>query len=426
MSAFTWIPFYKELVDRLLAYRDRQGELIAILKEVKDQGIPVIRLTDKDKKGNAIPLETIDPFTFFASFNRKATDQNRRAILTAVKERLKVLAEVPTDFSGIPILHPMMSWFFPWQSDRKLDDIPALWAFAEAIVKCAPENIAPKLFNRCLEVDCVAITNLTMGMYWMRPETYLALDTRNRKLLDERGIAHEVKDWTSYMHFLNEAKERIPEKPFEFSSTAYAGEPDRMYWVFQGNPQYYDVVGALQHNAVRTWQANQHKNDIHPGDRVIIWLTGETAGCYALATVMSEVHTITEDAEEAVYRKQPEKNSTMQGVTLRIDTNLWEAPVSKGDLAGQPTFSDFPAGRQGTNLAATQAHYNGILAFARGRTTVHYWKVSHGKKDFSPEERKTYLEQKVIVVHEDTGKGQGASVREGDERRRSLLLMSWQ
>jgi hypothetical protein len=27
MSEFTWIPFYKELADKLLMYRDRQDEL---------------------------------------------------------------------------------------------------------------------------------------------------------------------------------------------------------------------------------------------------------------------------------------------------------------------------------------------------------------------------------------------------------------
>ena len=35
--------------------------------------LPVISLTDKDKKGNEVPLKAIDPFTFFASFNRKTT-----------------------------------------------------------------------------------------------------------------------------------------------------------------------------------------------------------------------------------------------------------------------------------------------------------------------------------------------------------------
>ena len=304
----------------------------------------------------------------------------------------------------------MMSWFFPWQPERKPDDIPALWAFADAIVRCASGNIASSLFNRCLEVDCVAITNLTMGMFWMRPETYLALDTRNRKLLDERGIAHEVKDWTSYLHFLNEAKARIPEKPFEFSSTAYAGEPDRKYWVFQGNPQYYDVVGALQHSAVKTWQANQHKNDIHPGDRVIIWVTGENAGCFALATVTSEVQTITEDVEEAAYRKQPEKNSTMQGVTLRIDTNLCEAHVSKGDLAGQPAFADFPAGRQGTNLPLPRRTMTPFWHWReRAQRERHALLEDITRKEglLRPNNARPTWNNIQFIVHKDTTKGQG-------------------
>ena len=98
MSAFTWIPFYKELADKLLAYRDRQGELIALLKELKDDGIPVISLDDKAAKNRTVPLSTIDPFTFFAAFNRKATDQNRQAVLAKIKDRLQVQAAVPTDF----------------------------------------------------------------------------------------------------------------------------------------------------------------------------------------------------------------------------------------------------------------------------------------------------------------------------------------
>jgi len=418
MSAFTWIPFYKELAAKLLAYRNRQGDLITILKELKDQGLPVIRLTDKDKKGNEVPLEAIDPFTFFASFNRKATDQNRRSILTAIKQRLQLQADVPTDFDAIPIMNPMMSRFFTWQPERKPDDITTLWAFAEAIVRLAPEDVAPGLFNRCLEVACVGVANLTMGMFWMRPETYLALDSRNRELLDERGIAHEVKDWASYLHFLKEVRARVPEKPYEFSHTAFAGTPAGNYWVFQGNPKFYDVVGALKDGALKTWQVNQNKNNIHPGDRVIVWVTGETAGCYALATVMSEVHTATQDPKEAAYQKQPVKNSTIEGVTLRIDTNLWDTPVSKADIAGQPMFRDFPAGRQGTNLAAIKAHYDGILAFARGRTAVRYWKVSHGKADFTAEQRKTYLEQHTLHVHKNTKKGQGTqfstAIKEGD------------
>jgi hypothetical protein len=163
MSAFTWIPFYKELADKLLAYRDRQGELIAVLKQLKDRGLPIISLTDKDKKGKTVPLKAIDPFTFFSSFNRNIKDQKRRAILTVIKERLQLQAELPADFEGIPTVFPMMAWFFAWEYKRKADDIPALWAFAEAIVTRLPEDVPPELFNRCVEVACVSVANLTDG-----------------------------------------------------------------------------------------------------------------------------------------------------------------------------------------------------------------------------------------------------------------------
>lgn len=417
MSAFTWIPFYKELARKLLSYRDRQDELIMVLKEMKDKGVPVISLLDKAEKAKPTPLAAIDPFTFFAAFNRKATEQNRRAVLAAIKDRFKVTADVPDDFNGIPIMHPMKSWFFRWEYERKAADIPALWAFAEAIVTRAPEDVPADLFNQCLDVASVTVTNLTMGMFWMCPDTYLALDKRNRALLDERGVAHKVKDWASYRQFMNETKQLVPETPYAFSQTAFAGGTETRYWVFQANPKYYDVVGALRDGALKTWEVNQHKKDIHPGDKVIIWVGGESAGCYALAAVSSEVQSMEEDAQEAPYRKGSPKGAAAR-VTLQIDTSLWNSPISKAAVAGHSAFSDFPAGRQGTNLTASKVHYDGFLELVGGKPPMRYWKVSHGKADFTAEQRKTYLEQHTLHVHRNTKKGQGAqfsgNMKEGD------------
>lgn len=55
MSAFTWIPFYQELADKLLAYQGRQSELIAILKKLKDQGCPITAVADKDRNVWTVP-----------------------------------------------------------------------------------------------------------------------------------------------------------------------------------------------------------------------------------------------------------------------------------------------------------------------------------------------------------------------------------
>ena len=379
MSTFTWIPFYTELAGKLLAYRDRQGELIALLKELKDQGIPVTRLIDKDKKDKDVPLKVMDPFTFFTSFNRKATDQNRQAILTLIKDRFQLKSGVPTDFVSIPIMHPMMSWFFEWEANRDPEDIAALWEFAEAIVTRKPEEITPALFNRCLEAACVTVINLTMAMYWMRPDIYYALDRKNCELLDARGVEHNVKDWASYLQLIKTMRSQISETPSEFSYAAYIGESNRQYWVFQCNPDRYDLLGALRAGVLKTWEVNQHKKEIHPGDGVIVWATGKPGGCYALATVISEVQTYDRESEDDAYWKgTPKVSPTKLGVELRMDEKLWESPITKEQMGERSWFKDFPGGRQGTNFEAKKAHFEGILELARERTSMRYWVYAPG------------------------------------------------
>lgn len=129
--------------------------------------------------------------------------------------------------------------------------------------------------------------------------------SRNRRLLVAREVAPEVRNRAFYLQFLKEGRSFVPQKPYEFSNAPHAGAPDSKNWVFQGNPQYYDVVGALRDCVVKTWKVNQQKKDVHPGDGFIVWVTGETAGSCSLAMVMSEVHTATEDSREASYRYQP-------------------------------------------------------------------------------------------------------------------------
>jgi hypothetical protein len=74
---FSWIPMYTELATKILPFRNRQSELIQLLKELGAEGIPAGSTFDKDDKGAKIPLTSIDPFTFYTCFNlasQKRTD----------------------------------------------------------------------------------------------------------------------------------------------------------------------------------------------------------------------------------------------------------------------------------------------------------------------------------------------------------------
>jgi AAA domain (dynein-related subfamily) len=207
---FTWTPFYKELAKVLLGFRNRQPELVQILTDIKDKtDIPIIRLVDAPQPATAPTLSVIDPFTFFATFNRGLKDQNRIGIITIIKEKLHLQSEIPNDFNGIPVVDNMQSWFFPYAFNRKADDISSLWDLAESIISNPPEQLNPELFNRCLEVHTVGPAKLTMGMFWMNPDNYLALDEKNTKAFENAGIDIEVVDHASYLKLLAKVREKL-------------------------------------------------------------------------------------------------------------------------------------------------------------------------------------------------------------------------
>jgi 5-methylcytosine-specific restriction protein B len=228
---FTWPPLYTELAKALQRFKDRQPELISILNEIRKTGIPIIRLIDAPKPATAPTLATIDPFTFFASFNRGLTEQNRIGILKILKEKFHLNSEIPIDFAGIPVVDNQQSWFFPYRPKRKPDDVESLWKLAEVAIEKKPEELNPQLFDRCLQIYTVGPAKLTMGIFWMNPKNYLALDDKNRAYFQKAGITTEVTDHASYLILLRQVREKFGEDYIQISHKAWEGEARNMqYW----------------------------------------------------------------------------------------------------------------------------------------------------------------------------------------------------
>jgi 5-methylcytosine-specific restriction protein B len=217
---FTWMTMYAELAEKVLRYRDRQKELIDLIKEMDTSGLPVVSVEDK-KDGVAVPLGEIDPFTFFACFNRGQTVENKKAILARIKEKLGLHAPVPTDFAGLPVVNNMKSWFFPYVATRKMEDIPSLWSLATAAAKGGPETLDPALFDRCLQITSVGPGKLTMGLFWLNPKQYVACDSVNQQLFKSRGIDVYVEDWATYKELAERVKAELGTKYHEVSQQAF-------------------------------------------------------------------------------------------------------------------------------------------------------------------------------------------------------------
>jgi 5-methylcytosine-specific restriction protein B len=185
---FSWKPIYMELAKALMAYRDRQGELLGWLAEMKTEGLPVIKLNDEKPKGNTVPLAEIDPFSFFANFNRGIKEEYRRRILEVLKDKMGLKAPLPDDFDGLPFVHPQKALFFPYAYDRREDDVSKLWELAQEVVSKSPGELSDELFKRCLDIRQVGIAKLTIGMFWLNPETFLALDSLMMDYLEGKGV----------------------------------------------------------------------------------------------------------------------------------------------------------------------------------------------------------------------------------------------
>jgi len=74
-------------------------------------------------------------------------------------------------------------------------------------------------------------------------------------------------------------------------------------WVFQANPNRYDVFNALSDPDVQRhhWLVNQNINKIKKGDIALIWMSGKEAGIYAVAEIASNPSIMGEPSSEEKY-----------------------------------------------------------------------------------------------------------------------------
>ncbi len=133
---------------------------------------------------------------------------------------------------------------------------------------------------------------------------------------------------------------------------------ETQYWVFQGNPQEFDVERGLREALTDSWKVTAHKNEIKKGDKVILYVTGKEAGCYALAEVTSDVYEERPQRDDKLWRKGSKGE---YGVDIEFTYNLLDHPILKDELKSNKSLAKLKIGTQGTNFAATEVQYHTIL-----------------------------------------------------------------
>lgn len=243
--SFSWIPIYKELASKIINYKDKQQDLINILKECKEE---------IDIKVDFGIKENIDPFTFFAIFNRGIRDIKRKDFLKFCKEKFNLNSEIPSDFDGIPLVNNLKSKFYNNQNDIK-----KLWLLAEFIIGQNDDIDIENLFEQILDIENIGLAKLTMGLFWLRPEQYLALDSKNISYLKLNAI---TLSWNKYLELLENVKTNYPDRSFsELSHDAYMSKPQN-HWA--GGIMWGGINKSEYFTDNNIWELGYSSSDTEP------------------------------------------------------------------------------------------------------------------------------------------------------------------
>ncbi len=240
-NQFDSIAFYEEFADKLLAYKDNRQELIEKIKQVYEvTGIKLPTLERNENGDNEIV--DIDPFTTFGLFNKQITDVNRIRIIKEIKELFSINSDVPTSFDGIPVLNNQMATFYWFGNGRGEHDIDNLWDvfdYAIALSRSDSPELREKFsdsFNTSLSQKGVK-WNLSMGLYWIRPNRFLNLDSRNRWfIINNDSLPESVVAKVKNLKSMPEADEYL------------AICDDCLSYIFSDNSPY-DSLSALSFSA---------------------------------------------------------------------------------------------------------------------------------------------------------------------------------
>ncbi len=258
---FTWIPIYQELARELARWENRQEQLVAFLEELRSQGYVVTPLHDRDGDGARFLLREIDPFTFFGVFNRRIGMEQRLSILARMKEHFRLKSDLPEDFDGVPLLNNMKSWFFSGQPSRYLGDIMKLWRVFQAALAENPLESEEfrQAFDEAQQVKQTNV-NLTMGLFWIRPDTFLSLDQANRAYL---GVRLPQEGLSARFYVETVRAFRSEERSFpELSLAAWGAENERTTASPSCRETEYRAWGGVNY-----WLVGAYWDDRDPADQ---------------------------------------------------------------------------------------------------------------------------------------------------------------
>lgn len=204
-----WADAYRRLAEQLIPFSNRQGDLVAILRELELLGLPMIPLSEADSSERHRPLKVFDPFTFFSAFNRNIMPEKRLRIFTEISRRFDPRASVLDSLPSVPPINDMRPWFFNSSGDRLFNEVHNLWELA--INSQTGVTEATAALDKCLSGDRSDFERLTIGLFWLNPKLFLPANKPVKLYLEQYGITGPEPDARSYREWIQLISRRVDE-----------------------------------------------------------------------------------------------------------------------------------------------------------------------------------------------------------------------
>lgn len=396
-SDFTWIPIYHELALKILTYKNKRSELSQIVYGLEPVYISYLKWKPEGVSGSDTP--EIDPFSIFAIFNRGIKDSNRVEILKYFKKSFNLVSDIPTDFDSIPLFNNQKSFFTTSNADSFQEDIEILWSMFESALD-NDDNMFRNTFNKAVERWGNGM--LTMALYWVAPNTFLALDSKNKVYLKKNNINIPNKvTFQTYNDLLAEVRESMQKTESKFKSypelshLAYIeSKTGRKYWSggikwgeedkkaeFISN-NYWQIGWSKADNSKGAKQAWKNIKNIEIGD----YLSFHSYGGQNDLTIhyLAEITDVNKEEGKLIIEKLPGENY-YKGKGPKMNSGNWFGTLLSvtGNEAVETIFNITSNGE----IEMDNTKLNPYSTFL----TKHHNIIFHG----APGTGKTYLAKKI-------------------------------
>lgn len=108
-------------------------------------------------------------------------------------------------------------------------------------------------------------------------------------------------------------------------------------WMFQANPDRFDIDGALSSLDTMRWRVPQYTSEIRPGDAVVLWRSGREAGVVGLGRITAAPR---EEMIAMVEERKFDLGQELSESTTVVDLRVIPCPfVAKDEVAELPAMA---------------------------------------------------------------------------------------